>query len=180
MDLPTQRYGVVVMDPPWPMSKTPRRTRPDQVDMDYKVMSLDDIAAMDIPAVLEDDAFVFVWTTQKYLPATWDIVTNWGLKYRFLMTWHKSGGFQIYNYPQFNSEFVVAATKGNPRFRDTKAFNTTFSAPRAPRPSHSVKPREFYDVIERVTDGPRLDMFARRVIPGFDGWGDEYPGGEGA
>lgn len=40
--------------------------------------------------------------------------------------------------------------------------------------AHSVKPASFYAEINRWFDGPRLDVFARQVRTGFDGWGNEY------
>lgn len=40
--------------------------------------------------------------------------------------------------------------------------------------AHSVKPGSFYNMIRHWFAGPRLDVFARQVRPGFDGWGDEY------
>ena len=86
------------------------------------------------------------------------------------MTWHKSGGIQIWNYPQFNSEFVVVGSIGKPKFLSTKAFPVCFDGKRQ---GHSVKPTEFYDTLRRVSPEPRIDMFARRHILGFDAWGDE-------
>ena len=72
--------------------------------------------------------------------------------------------------PQFNGEFIVVGAKGNPQFLEAKAFNAVFNAPRA---GHSVKSDEFYDLLRRVAPEPRLDMFNRREIEGFTGWGNE-------
>ena len=166
--LPTGQYRTIVIDPPWPMTKIKREVRPNQEGFDYPTMSVEDIASMTLP--LADDAFVFLWTTQKYLPDAFRIMESWGLKYRFTMVWHKNGGIQPYNCAQFNCEFVLLGSKGAPIFAELKAFNTAFSASRK---GHSVKPEEFYDLVRRVTLAPRLDMFSRRKIDGFDVWGNE-------
>ena len=60
--------------------------------------------------------------------------------------------------------------RDNPQFLEAKAFNAVFNAPRA---GHSVKPDVFYALLRRVSPEPRLDMFSRREIEGFTGWGNE-------
>lgn len=166
--LPTGEYRTIVIDPPWPMTKIKREVRPNQEGFDYPTMSVDEIGSMPLP--LADDAFVFLWTTQKFLPDAFNIMDSWDLKYRFTMVWHKNGGIQPYNCAQFNCEFVLLGSKGAPVFADLKAFNTVFYAARN---GHSVKPEEFYDLVRRVTLAPRLDMFSRREIDGFEVWGNE-------
>jgi N6-adenosine-specific RNA methylase IME4 len=94
----------------------------------------------------------------------------WGLKYVCCFTWHKPGGYQAVGLPQFNSEFCLYARKGTPAFISTKQFSTCFTGKRT---GHSIKPSEFYDMVRRVTGGRRLDIFNRRHIDGFDGWGKE-------
>ena len=130
------------MDPPWPIRRTEREVNPYEVGFDYPVMALDEIAGLSVGDMLADDAFVFLWTTQRFLPDAFPILAGWGVKYRFTMVWHNPGGFQVFNMPQFNGEFIVVGVKGNPQFLEAKAFNAVFNAPRA---GHSVKPDEFYD-----------------------------------
>jgi N6-adenosine-specific RNA methylase IME4 len=45
-----------------------------------------------------------------------------------------------------------------------------------PRSEHSAKPEAFLDLVEQVSPGPYLEMFARRARFGWDYWGDESLG----
>jgi len=166
-------YDVIVIDPPWPMEKIERDERPNQSEFEYPVMSLDAIehsVGTQLSQHTAQDCHVFVWTTQKFLPAAIRLIEKWSLKYVLTFVWHKPGGFQPFGLPQYNCEFALYARRGAPQFVDTKAFPTCFCAPRI---GHSAKPPEFYDILRRATGGRRLDMFNRRAIDGFDGWGQQ-------
>ena len=167
------RYATVVIDPPWQqgsigLSQYAR-------NLTYATMSVDDIAALPVGATLDDDAFLFVWAVNKHLGDAIGLLDIWGVKYSFTMTWVKSKGAQYPGGPSFNAEWIIVGRKGSPAFRDTRAFTT---ANYWPMRGHSEKPDGFYDLLRRITEGPRLDVFGRRSIAGFESWGDEAPEGE--
>lgn len=169
MPLPPGKFSCIVIDPPWPMKKIKRDIkRPNQAAFDYAVMSEDELGELEIP--LSDDCHVWTWTTHKFLPMALRLLDVWGLRYVCTFVWHKPGGFQPMKLPQYNCEFALYARRGSPTFTTTKELKVCFEAPRG---KHSEKPQLFYDMVRRVTSGPRLDMFNRRAIDGFRGWGLE-------
>jgi N6-adenosine-specific RNA methylase IME4 len=170
--IPDGQYSVIVIDPPWDMKKIERDVRENQVDFEYPTMTLDELAAMNVGGMAADDCHFFCWTTQKYLPPAMELLGKWGFRYVLTMVWHKPGGFQPIGLPQYNCEFVLYGRKGSPQFVDTKQFFCCFEAPRR---EHSRKPDEFYDLIRRVTDGPRIDVFSREARDGFAQYGNETP-----
>jgi len=161
-------YDVVIVDPPWPVAFQARETRPNQASLTYATMPLAAIRALRLP--LAEAAHVWLWTTQRFLPEAFACLDAWGLVYSCCFVWHKPGGMQPLGLPQMNCEFALYGRKGPAVFLNTTAFATSFTAPRE---AHSAKPEVFYDVVRRVTAGRRLDMFNRRPIAGFDGWGYE-------
>ncbi len=175
--LPAGKYRTIVIDPPWEMKKIARDVAPDQVDFDYPTMDLSQIAQFPVADMAHDEAIVFCWTTQKYLPDTFAIIEAWGFKYLACMVWHKNGGFQPFGLPQYNAEFVLIGRKGGCDFADTKAFMLCNNWPRR---EHSRKPDEFYELISRVTPGPRIDVFSRERRDGFDQFGNQTEKFDGA
>lgn len=168
--LPSDAYDVIVIDPPWEMQKIERDVRPNQVAFDYPTMNEEELIAFDVPSIAADNCHLYCWTTHKHLPMALRLIDAWGFRYVMTHVWHKPGGFQPIGLPQYNCEFAIYARRGSPKFIDTKAFSACFEAPRK---EHSRKPNEFYDLIKRVTDGKRVEVFSRETREGFEQFGNE-------
>lgn len=54
-----------------------------------------------------------------------------------------------------------------------RRVDSTWWQVKRPHNSHSTKPEFFQDMIETVSDGPRLELFARRPREGWTVWGNE-------
>jgi N6-adenosine-specific RNA methylase IME4 len=168
--LPEQTYSCIVADPPWAIQWLERDVRPNQVGLDYPTMTEVQLAEFDMARFAAPDCHLFLWTTHTHLPVAFRLLDVWGFTYSCAFTWLKNGGFQVPGQPQQNTEFALYGRRGSPKFRDTKQFFTGFSAKRR---GHSRKPDEFYDVIRRVCDGPRIDVFSRERRDGFEQYGNE-------
>ena len=165
--LPTGEYYTVVVDPPWDITNGGAgASREQQEGFDYPVMSVESIRDLSLP--LSTDSWVFLWTTCGYLPQAIEVLKDWGLKYRYTFVWHKNAGNKQPLGPLYNAEYIVVGSKGSPRWMDVKDLPLCFNAATT---GHSVKPDEFYDMLRRCTPEPRIDMFNRRPIDGFDTWG---------
>ena len=104
-----------------------------------------------------------------------------------MMSWVKPNGPKPVGFPTYNMEPILVAKVGRPKFLETNGFRTAnlWDAPRSKifAPTgwgrqivNCTKPEGFYELLRRVTPEPRLDMFARRRIEGFEAWGDQAPG----
>ena len=185
-DWPTGPYRTVVIDPPWSTGWCSGRGqhRRGHTSPPYPTLSLAEIAALPVPALLAETATVWLWTIQRQLPAAYDLLAGWGLSYMYTHVWDKGVDCapQAPGYPRYQTEFIVVGRQGEfPVFRETKRFPALHAWPRPHRPDrpgrplHAAKPPGFYELLQRVTPPPRIDLFARREIPGFDRWGDEAP-----
>ncbi len=179
------RYRTIVADPPWeydswPTDSTSERSafrRPGVAvntarlaPLPYKSMSVERIHALPVAELAEKDAHLYLWTTQRYLSESFAIVKSWGFRYSVTLVWSKpprglgpGGTFMP------TAEFVLFARRGTCRAL-SRVDRCVWAWDRA---GHSRKPEAFLDLVEQVSPGPYLEMFARRNRLGWDTWGNE-------
>jgi N6-adenosine-specific RNA methylase IME4 len=137
--------------------------------MDYPMMSLDEIKSLNINSIAADNSWCFLWTIQRYVPDSFDVLKAWGFKYARILTWDKGNGMCLHGFHN-RSELIVVGYKGKiEAFPRRKAIPTVF---KAKSERHSAKPDEFYEMLKPL-GGKRIDIFARKEREGWDVWGNE-------
>ena len=129
-------------------------------------MSLEEIAALRLPVA--DNATIWLWTTNPFLPEAFKILDAWGATYRTTLTWVKPR-LGIGYYLRNCTEHCLLATVGKPTL-DLTNQRTNLEAPAR---EHSRKPDEFYRLVESLCIGRRLDYFSREARPGWEQYGSE-------
>ncbi len=182
------RYPTIVADPPWPVADYGARTlstaghwREDHTGhakpVPYKRMSIDEIAALPVNDLAARASHLYVWAVNAFLPEAYEVVRAWGFKTRpVVLTWCKEPrGLGFGGTYANTTEFVLFARRGTlPALRRWDSTWFPFKRPyQDGKPAHSVKPDGLQDVVEQVSPGPYLEMFARRQRLGWDTWGNE-------
>lgn len=166
------KYRCIVIDPPYPQPMTgafkSRHSRPKKLP--YKTMTIPQIKALPISDYAEPGCHLWLWTTNKFLRDSYDIMDVWGFKNLSICTWIKPSGlgawfanttqhvlFGYYQKCQFNKL----------RWRPTHFYGVVKPG------QHSKKPESFFELVEQISDNPRIEIFARETRPGYDFIGDE-------
>jgi N6-adenosine-specific RNA methylase IME4 len=165
-----QRYRTIVIDPPWDAEDEGDVDQMGRAQPTYATMPLAEVAALPVADVSEPDgSHLYLWITNRSLPKGFALMKAWGFRYVTTLTWCKPT-LGIGNYYRNNTEHVLFGVRGSLSllYQDT---GTWFEAKR--QGQHSTKPEEFYEMVRRLSPGPRLEMFARGEREGFATWGAE-------
>ncbi len=159
-----QPYNTVMADPPWPKNQTGRLGAINH----YELMPYERIKKMPIADLCAENAHLWLWVPNGLIPEGLEVMKAWGFTYRSPFYWIKPR-LGLGQYLRNASEVVLFGTRGKAPVRFKAQPNWVF----APLQDHSHKPEEQYAIIERVSPGPYLELFARRRQPGWDAWGNE-------
>lgn len=176
IDFPTKKYNIIYADPPWRYDNQ-KNNDPSMGGITYSTMTLDEICNMPIDLICSDNCALFLWATMPKLREALQVIEAWGFKYTTCaFTWVKQNpsGKGIYSgmgyWTNGNAELCLFAKRGSPK-REMKNVKQIVIAPRG---RHSVKPLEVRSrIVELLGDLPRIELFARQIVDGWDHWGNE-------
>jgi N6-adenosine-specific RNA methylase IME4 len=162
------KFATIVIDPPWDWGDEGDVNQMGRAKPDYSTMSIDQLAALPVGAMADEDCHLYLWITNRSLPKGFRLIDSWGFRYITAITWVKPH-FGMGNYFRGQTEHVLFAVKGSQPLK-RKDLGTVFSAPRGK--GHSGKPSEFYDLVESASPGPYLELFSRSERSDWVAWGE--------
>lgn len=158
-DVPVGPFHVISIDPPWPYG-TEYDPHGRRAANPYPEMSLEDIAGLSIPAA--DDCVLWLWTTHKFMRHSFGLIDQWGFRDVAILTWVKDR-MGLGSWLRSQTEYCIMAVKGSPPIQLTNQTTVIHG----PLREHSRKPDAFFDMVDGLCVGAKLDYFSREKR---DGW----------
>ena len=179
-------FRCIVADPPWRLVigktrtargpvkpgkwKDPRQSNTAIAPLAYSTMTTDQIAAMPVSGVADKHAHLYLWTINAHLEAAYAVARAWGFRPATLLTWAKAPmGLGLGGTFCNSAEFCLFARRGTLKAK-CRVDRTWWQWKRG---RHSAKPEAFQDMVETVSPGPYLELFARRQRLNWTVWGNE-------
>jgi len=168
---PTKRYATIVADPPWHYDAPAYGYG---ADANYPTMTVDQLRNMPVGLWAQNNAHLYLWTTNTFIVEAHQIAKDWGFVPKTVLTWIKrrpsnDSWLGMGRYFRGTTEHIVFAVRGSLNTYRNDQPNFFYAA----RGAHSEKPAAFYDMVQHMSPGPYLDVFARKQRFGWDTWGDE-------
>lgn len=185
------QYATIVADPPWKVAAG-RTIGAYRVEggkqlfgvrdnaarrLAYPSMTVEQIQGLQVAAIAAPDAHLYLWTVNRYTEDAFAVARAWGFTFSTLLTWAKKpmGGGLGGDAYGLSSEFCLFCRRGS--LRATERVNRSWFDWKRPYengyPKHSAKPPEFMAMVERVSPGPWVELFARTPRAGWSAWGNE-------
>ncbi len=172
---PDKKYNIIYADPAW--SYKDKSLNRGGALKHYQTMSNVEIQNLQIQKISAENCILFIWATFPKIQEALDVIEHWGFKYKTMgFTWVKKNkkstntNLGMGYYTRCNPEQCLLATKG----KNLKIKNNIKSLVIAERTIHSKKPDEVRNrIVELCGDLPRIELFARQKVEGWDSWGNE-------
>lgn len=174
------KYNIIYVDPPW-RHRDKANAGKRGACYKYRTMSLYELIVLPVGELAAENCLLVMWVSPGMPAEALALVNAWGFTFKTMkgFTWHKTtkhgkSHFGMGNWTRANSEDCLFAVKGKPKRVDASVRQFVEAQVRR----HSQKPDEVRDrIVKLMGDVPRIELFAREIVPGWDAWGDEIIGG---
>jgi N6-adenosine-specific RNA methylase IME4 len=171
LPLPTGPFRTIVADPPWFYARDNDPSHRGACP--YPTMTVPEICAMPVAGLAAEDAILWLWATNPNLRAAFQVIEVWGFEERTVLTWVKPS-IKCGHWLRGQTEHCIMAVRGRPTVTLSNQSTVLFAP--VPEHRHSRKPDEFYQLVESLCPGSKLELFCRHSRPGWSCWGDEVVG----
>ncbi len=177
------RYRIIYADCSWDYheDRCYKTYSPTMGRITYPTMTSKELKALPVYKIAEKDCALFLWATFPKLANALKVIEAWGFRYvTNAFTWvktYKNGNIALGlgHYTRGNAELCLLAKKGRPKRLETATNISQIVI--APRSTHSAKPPEVRDrIVKLMGDVPRIELFARERVPGWDSLGYDVDG----
>ena len=176
---PNKRYQVIYADPAWSYrNKSTGGSQNSGSEQKYDTMSTDEICAMPVQAISDKNCVLFLWGTTPMLPEAFQVMSAWGFEYKTAIYWRKIMSMGMGFWFRGQVEVCLVGIRGN-----IKAFHSqkpNFIQTHVEK--HSKKPRVMRGWINEIAEqyhlSPKIELFSRDKIEGWDCWGNQTPTSE--
>ena len=165
-EVPDGLFDVIVMDPPWAYG-TGYDADGRRCANPYPEMTQEQLKAIELPAA--ENCVLFLWTTHKFIWDAKELLNTWGFEYRNILVWDKQV-MGMGNLFRMRCEFCLVGIKGKPIFRDVHNLEDIIEEKRR---EHSRKPEGFYELVNTLCVGRKLDYFSRSQREGWEVFGND-------
>lgn len=143
----------------------------------YQVMGIDNLNSLPVKEIADENCVLFLWVTMPKLNECFDLIKAWGFEYKTCaFSWVKlnklgEGYFMGQGrWTRGNTELCLLATKGKISRINAGIRQLCVSPVR----EHSQKPDEIRErIVALLGDLPRIELFARERVDGWEAWGNE-------
>tara|TARA_B100000686_G_scaffold193121_1_gene199956 strand:- start:104 stop:640 length:537 start_codon:yes stop_codon:yes gene_type:complete len=177
MEFPNKKYKIIYADPPYYFKSYSKKGENRNATQHYNCMEFNDLLRLPVSNICDVDCVLFLWVTDPFLEKSFRLLKEWNFKYKTVaFTWCKETKMNKFftglgYWTRANPEMCLLATKGNPK-RISKNVNQLVIDKRR---EHSRKPDCVRDrIVELMGDLPRIELFARQKVKGWDCWGDHF------
>ena len=149
-----KKYGSIVVDPPWPYPEgwPAWRSNGKRKPLDYETLSVEQIAALPLYPLIKHEGYVFLWSTSRYLEASFSVIRSWRCVPRQTLVWCKEPiGNGCGGMFATTTEFLIVGQRIGPRShargKRTNGLRINTSWFRWPGGRHSEKPEDMQALI---------------------------------
>jgi N6-adenosine-specific RNA methylase IME4 len=175
---PDKKYNIIYADPAWTYDKSGGiKSARGLAKKYYTTMAIEDIKNLPVSNIADHNCYLFLWATAPNIQQALDTLEAWGFKlFTIVFTWIKinkksdSLFWGMGNSSRANPEYVLLGRKGKLKRIDAGVHSVVQERIQ----EHSKKPDEVRKRIIRLYgDIPRIELFAREKVEGWDSWGLE-------